>query len=176
MQKRAGLPIGRFIAATNANDIVPAYLQTGRFEPRASVHTLANAMDVGNPSNFDRVMWLYGGSVDRVRADITGSRHDDGEVRDTIRRVWQEHGYLLDPHSAIAYLGITAHEERQRRDGAPGIFLATAHPAKFSEVVEPIIGERILKPARLLAALACEPQIVHLDATLDALRDVVSRG
>ena len=80
------MPIGRFVAATNVNDVVPEYLATGRFEPRPSIHTLANAMDVGNPSNFDRLMWLYGGDLDAIRRDIAGSRHDDDEVRATIRR------------------------------------------------------------------------------------------
>src|SRR3989442_1779543 len=106
MAKRAGLPIARFVAATNANDVVPAYLETGRFEPRASVQTLANAMDVGHPSNFERMSWLYGGDLDAMRHDIAGSRHDDGDVRGTIRRVYEERGYLLDPPSAIAYRGL----------------------------------------------------------------------
>ncbi len=104
--KRGGLPIARFVAATNANDVVPAYLGTGRFEPRASVQTLANAMDVGNPSNFERMSWLYGGDLEAMRHDIAGSRHDDDDVRGTIRRVYEERGYLLDPHSAIAYRGL----------------------------------------------------------------------
>jgi threonine synthase len=108
MMKRAA-PHRRFVAATNANDVVPAYLKTGRFEPRASVQTLSNAMDVGNPSNFERLMWLYGGDLEAVRRDLVGSRHDDDEVRATIRRVYQERGYLLDPHSAVAYLGLKAY-------------------------------------------------------------------
>ena len=106
LAKRAGLPIARFVAATNANDVVPEYLDTGRFEPRSSVSTLANAMDVGHPSNFERMSWLYGGDLDAMRRDIAGCRFTDDDVRATIRRVYEERGYLLDPHSAIAYMGL----------------------------------------------------------------------
>ena len=165
--KRSGLPIARFVAATTINDVVPAYLRTGRFEPRASVATLANAMDVGNPSNFDRMRWLYRDDVDAMRRDVVGSRHDDDEVRATIRRVYEGRGYLLDPHSAIAYLGLVG---EQRAPGQPGVFLATAHPAKFAEVVEPIIGRAIDAPAPLAVALAAPRHVVRLPATLDALR------
>src|SRR5437762_13452591 len=106
MAKRAGLPIARFVASTNVTDVVPHYLATGAFEPRVSTPTLANAMDVGNPSNFDRMSWMYGGDVDAMRRDVVGSRHDDDEIRATIRRVYHERGYLLDPHSAIGYVGV----------------------------------------------------------------------
>ena len=174
MAKRAGLPVARFVAATNANDVVPQYLSTGRFEPRASIQTLANAMDVGNPSNVDRIAWMYGGDVGAMRHDITGSRHDDAEVRATIRRVYDARGYLLDPHSAIGYLGLHAsvRDPREDRERAPaaGIFLATAHPAKFAEIVEPIIGRPVDKPPRLLEALARPRRIVRMPATLEALR------
>jgi threonine synthase len=153
MAKRLGLPIARFVAATNVNDVVPEYLATGLFEARPSIPTIANAMDVGNPSNFERMLWLYGRSVEAMRQDIAGSRHTDGEVKATIRRVWEERGYLLDPHGAIGYLGITQYQDRAGRDegsGRAGIFLATAHPAKFGEIVEPIIGEPIEKPRALV--------------------------
>jgi threonine synthase len=164
MARRAGLPIERFVAATNVNDVVPGYLVTGTFEPRASRQTIASAMDVGNPSNFDRMSWMYGGSVGAMRRDMTGSAHADDEVSATIRR-----GYLLDPHSAIAYLGLT----RSGFDLAamPGIFLATAHPAKFHEVVEPIIGGPIEKPAQLAEALSRPRRILRIDASLGALKE-----
>ncbi len=170
MAKQAGLPIARFVAATNVNDIVPTYLSTGRFEPRASIPTLANAMDVGNPSNFDRMIWLYGGDLEAMRRDVVGSRHDDGEVRETIRRVDEERGYLLDPHSAIGYRALRS-VLASGEGGGPAIFLATAHPAKFAEVVEPIVGHQIEQPPSIREALARPQQIMRLDATLDALRD-----
>jgi threonine synthase len=189
MAKRSGLPIARFIAATNANDVVPAYLETGRFEPRASIRTLANAMDVGHPSNFERMTWLYGGDVDAMRRDICGRRYGDDDVRAAIRDVYERRGYLLDPHSAIAYLGLTGGQvgqveqvgqagqaRREREDTeerSVGMFLATAHPAKFSEIVEPIIGQRIEMPEPLAAALSRPRHIIRIDATLDAVKSVV---
>jgi threonine synthase len=201
--KRAGLPIAQFVAATNANDVVPAYLETGRFEPRASVQTLANAMDVGHPSNFERMSWLYGGDLEAMRHDVAGSRHDDDDVRGTIRRVYEERGYLLDPHSAIAYRGLKEQvgqvgqvgqtgqvgREGQEGDVGPrfsgadgtragrfsgagqvGIFLATAHPAKFAEVVEPIIGRAVEKPAPLAQALARPRHIIRIEPSLAAVK------
>ena len=174
IQKRAGLPVGRFVAATNANDIVPAYLETGRFEPRASVHTIANAMDVGNPSNFDRMMWLYDRNLDALRRDVIGSRHQDDEVRATIRRVYEERGYLLDPHSAIAYLGIKdARTAAGAQPGVPGVFLATAHPAKFGEIVEPIIGRDVPKPPPLVEALSRRSPLLRVGASLQDIQGVL---
>jgi threonine synthase len=172
MAKRAGLSIGRFVAATNVNDVVPKYLATGRFEPRPSVRTLANAMDVGNPSNFERMLWLYGGDVNAMQRDVVGGRHEDSDVRTTIKRVYEERGYVLDPHSAIAYLGLKGQlgrESRVSQAGRVGIFLATAHPAKFGEIVEPIIGRSIDMPAPLIEALSRPPQILRMPASLDAV-------
>ncbi len=170
MAKRSGLAIERFVAATNANDVVPAYLDTRRFEPRASVQTVANAMDVGHPSNFERMLWLYGGDRDAIRCDIVGTRHRDDEVRDTIRRVYHERGYLLDPHSAIGYLGLVG---QGGQVGQVGVFLATAHPAKFAEIVEPIIGCTVDKPAPLTQALTRPRHIIRIDASLAAVKEVL---
>jgi threonine synthase len=178
MAKRAGLPVERFIAATNANDVVPAYLESGRFEPRPSRPTLANAMDVGHPSNFERMTWLYGGDVDAMRRDIAGSCHTDDDVRATIREVFERRGYLLDPHSAIGYMGLKKGRKGQvgqeGREGRVGIFLATAHPAKFAEIVEPIIGRPVEKPAPLAEALARPRHIIRIDASLDAVRGLLT--
>jgi threonine synthase len=174
LAKRAGLPIERFVAATNANDVVPEYLQTGTFTPRASVATLANAMDVGHPSNFERMLWLYGGDVDAMRRDIAGCRFTDDDVRATIRRVYEERGYLLDPHSAIAYMGLMSGEVGRAGQVRPadrvGIFLATAHPAKFAEIVEPIVGRDVDKPPPLAQALARPRHIIRIEPTLAAVR------
>jgi threonine synthase len=169
MAKRAGLAIDRFVAATNVNDVVPRYLVTGTFEPRASTQTIASAMDVGNPSNFDRMSWMYGGDVEAMRRDMAGSAHADDQVRTTIRRVYEQAGYLLDPHSAIAYLGLTRSGLDLR--ATPGIFLATAHPAKFHEVVESVIGGPIEKPAPLAEALSSPRHIMRIEASLDALKE-----
>ena len=169
MAKRAGLPVRRFVAATNANDIVPQYLETGRFEPRPSVQTIANAMDVGHPSNFERMSWLYGGSREAMQQDIASSRHTDESVKRTIAEVWRRCGYLLDPHSAIAYLGLRG----ELQPGQVGVFLATAHPAKFSEVVEPIIGCTIDLPAPLAQALAGPRHIIEIPASLAAVSEAL---
>jgi threonine synthase len=164
MAKRAGAPVARFIAATNVNDVVPQYLVNGKFEPRASLHTISNAMDVGNPSNFERMLWLYGGDINALRKDVSGSVHEDVDVKATIKDVFDRTGYLLDPHSAIGYLGI-------RR--SKGIFLATAHPAKFSEIVEPLIGRAIDRPEPLAKALETPRQVLRLDPTLAAVKGAV---
>ena len=176
MAKRSGLAIDHFVAATNANDVVPAYLATGLFTPRPSVRTLANAMDVGHPSNFERMSWLYDGNLDAMRGDVLGSRHADEDVRSTIRDVYERRGYLLDPHSAIAYRGLVGREGQEgrvgheRRVGRVRIFLATAHPAKFAEIVEPIIGRAVEKPEPLARALARPRHIIRIDASYEAVR------
>jgi len=178
MAKRAGLPIARFVAATNANDVVPAYLETGRFEPRPSLATLSNAMDVGHPSNFDRMLWLYGSDLDAMRRDVTGCRFSDDDVRATIKRVYEKRGYLLDPHSAIAYMGLAGRDggegqdgrdRREGQDGKIGVFLSTAHPAKFAEIGEPIIGRPVEKPPALAEALNGPQHIIRIRASLDRL-------
>jgi threonine synthase len=166
MAKRAGLPVARFVAATNVNDVVPEYLDTGQFAPRPSKATIANAMDVGNPSNFERMLWLYHNDVAAMRHDIVGSRYTDDEVRATIKQVYDRCGYLLDPHSAIAYQGLRTVGTRPREIG---IFLATAHPAKFSEVVDPVIGRSVEMPGELAAALAGPRHVLRLDPSLEAV-------
>jgi threonine synthase len=147
--KRIGLPVQRFVAATNVNDVVPEYLRTGDYRPRASVRTVANAMDVGAPSNFERMRAMYGDSFESLRCDIAGAAFDDATVVAEIGDVYRRHGYLLDPHGAIAWLGL----RQALSAGERGVFLATAHPAKFREVVEPAIGESIPLPAVLADAI-----------------------
>jgi len=185
MAKRAGLAVAQFVAATNVNDVVPEYLATGRYAPRASVHTMANAMDVGHPSNFERMSWLYGGDRDAMRHDITGVSFTDDRVRETIRRVFETRGYLLDPHSAIAYMGLVGQGGhvgqvgqvgqvgRVGQAGRAGVFLATAHPAKFAEIVEPIIGRKVEKPEPLAQALGQPRHIIRIDAALEAVKTVL---
>jgi len=150
--KRIGLPIERFVAATNVNDVVPEYLRTGEYKPRASVKTVANAMDVGAPSNFERMRAMYGESFEALRCDIAGAAFDDETVVAEIRAVWGQHRYLLDPHGAIAWLGLRQTLAIEPGD-RPGVFLATAHPAKFREVVEPAIGQTIPLPPALAEAI-----------------------
>ncbi len=175
LAKRSGLAVDRFIAATNVNDVVPAYLLTGEFKPRASAQTLANAMDVGHPSNFERMLWLYACNAEAMRRDVIGCAATDENVRATIREVYDAHAYLLDPHSAIAYRALTREPELFAQ-GQAGVFLATAHPAKFAEVVEPIIDRTVPKPAPLADALARPRHIIRIDASFEALRRILVRS
>ena len=142
---RMGLPVRRFIAANNRNDVFLEYLKTGEYTPRASVRTIANAMDVGDPSNFARILDLYGNSASLIRQDIAGCRYTDEEIGRTISSLYDKYGYLADPHGACGYQGLTD----LLSDGETGIFLETAHPAKFKDAVEKIIGKSVEIPERL---------------------------
>jgi len=146
--KRMGFPFGPFVASTNVNDVVPAYLATGEYHPRSSATTISNAMDVGNPSNFDRIITLYGGDLESIRRDIIGYAFTDDETRNAMRQVLASTGYLMDPHGAVGWLGL---ENFQRSHGhlGPGVFLETAHPAKFKEAVESVTGQTIELPPAL---------------------------
>jgi len=169
--KRIGLPVRRFVAATNVNDVVPAYLRSGVYEPRPSVRTVANAMDVGAPSNFERMRALYDDDIDRMRQDVMGAAYTDEQVIGAIGRMHKENGYLLDPHGAIAWLGLQEALGADR--DAVGVFLATAHPAKFREVVEPAIGAPVALPSALAEALARPRHSIRLAASYPALLDLV---
>lgn len=150
--KQMGLPVKRFVAANNRNDIFYQYLQTGVYTPRPSVATIANAMDVGDPSNFARVLDLYGGSHERIAAEISGATYTDGQIAETMRETWRECHYLLDPHGACGFRAL----KEGLRPGETGIFLETAHPAKFLDTVEGIIGEKVEIPAKLQAFMRGE--------------------
>ena len=156
--KRMGLPVKRFIAANNANDIFYKYLQTGKYEPRASVQTIANAMDVGDPSNFARIYDLYGKDVDNVRKDVSGATYTDEQIAETIRDVYNRTSYLCDPHGACGYRAL---QEGLQPDET-GVFLETAHPAKFKDTVERIIGSEVEIPAKLAAFMKGTKQSVPM--------------
>ena len=137
--KKMGLPIRRFIAANNKNDIFYQYLQTGKYNPRPSIATIANAMDVGDPSNFARVLDLYGESHEEICKQISGTTYTDEQIRETVKCTYDETGYLLDPHGACGYRALV----EELKDDETGIFLETAHPAKFLDTVERIIGDKV---------------------------------
>ncbi len=174
MAQRLGLPVTRFVAATNLNDVVPEYLASGSFRPRPSVTTISSAMDVGNPSNFARLLALYHGDLERLRADVLGLRCTDEETRAAIRRAFTEWSYLLDPHSAVASLGLR--RGMADRLAPAGIFLATAHPAKFAAVVEPLIGRAVPVPERLAACWKREPVVTRIGKSLAELKEVLLGG
>lgn len=156
--KKMGLPIKRFIAANNRNDIFYQYLQAGEYHPRPSVATIANAMDVGDPSNFARILDLYQHSHTAISAEISGATYTDNQIRETVKETWQVYGYLLDPHGACGYRAL--HEQLQPNE--TGIFLETAHPAKFLDTVESIIGEKVDIPAKLQEFLKGEKQTLPM--------------
>ena len=157
--KRMGLPVKRFIAANNRNDIFYQYLKTREYNPRPSVATIANAMDVGDPSNFARILDLYGGSHEAICAEISGATYTDGQIRETVKQVYDETGYLLDPHGACGYRAL---EEGLEPDET-GIFLETAHPAKFLQTVESIIGAEVEIPGKLQAFMRGTKQSVPME-------------
>lgn len=142
-----GLPIKRFIAANNANDIFYQYLQTGIYDPKPSKQTLANAMDVGDPSNFARIYDLYGGSHKKVTSLISGATYSDEQIRETVLACYKQTGYILDPHGSCGYRAL----QEGLKDGEYGVFCETAHPAKFKETVDSITKGDVEIPERLAA-------------------------
>ena len=161
---RMGLPIKRFVAANNRNDVFLEYLQTGVYTPRPSVATLANAMDVGNPSNFARIIDLY--SYEQICTLISGYRYTDEQIAEAIRRCYAETGYLLDPHGACGYQAL----EATLRPGETGVFLETAHPAKFKGTVDQILGADIEIPAKLRAFMAGQKQSIELSKDFEGFK------
>ena len=158
-----GLPIKRFIAANNANDIFYQYLRTGKYEPKPSLQTLANAMDVGDPSNFARVYDLYGGSHERITSYISGATYTDQNIRQTMRDCHATTGYVLDPHGACGYQAL----KDLLRPGEDGVFCETAHPAKFKEKVDEILGTDITIPPRLAAFMKGRKSSVEMSREFD---------
>lgn len=156
--KRMGLPVKRFIAANNRNDIFYQYLKTGQYAPKPSVQTIANAMDVGDPSNFARILDLYEGSHDAIASEISGETYTDEQIRETVQLTYDETGYLLDPHGACGYRALS----ENLQPGEVGVFLETAHPAKFLHTVEDIIGTDINIPEKLKAFMNGTKQSVPM--------------
>jgi threonine synthase len=157
--KKMGLPVYRFIAANNRNNVVYKYLKTGIFEPRSSVATLANAMDVGNPSNFVRILDLYENDYKAIVDDIMGATYSDEKISETIDQVYQSNGYILDPHGAVGYRAL----KEKLNPGENGVFLETAHPAKFTETVESIIGKgNVPMPERLKEFMKGKKQSIRM--------------
>lgn len=172
MVQRLGAPIARFHAATNSNDTVPRYLETGQLEVRPSVATLANAMDVGNPSNLERVRWMFGDDVQAVRRLVGASAHRDEAVRDAMQALDREFGYVADPHTAVGYLGARVHLSRHPGDHV--MVLATAHPAKFGDVVHAAIGHAVPMPEALATAMTRPRLVTHIGPSLDRLRPLLT--
>ena len=148
--KKMGLPVHRYVAATNVNDPVPEYLRTGVYRPRPSQPTVSNAMDVGAPSNFARMLEIYGHSPEKMREDISGYSFSDSATLENLEAVYKKTGYLMDPHGSVGNLGLLAEIQDS---GAIGVFLETAHPAKFIDVIEGNLGISVQIPERLRSCL-----------------------
>lgn len=166
---KMGLPIRRFIAANNRNDVFFQYLKTGNYEPRASVATLANAMDVGAPSNFARIQDLFNGDHKAISSLISGARFTDEQIKQTIRTVYDQYHYLTDPHGACACQALLD----QLQPNECGLFLETAHPAKFHSTIKDIIGHEPEIPARLQAFMKGKKQCVPIDNDFKQLKDLL---
>ena len=156
--REMGLPVKRFIAANNANDVVYEYLQTGEYVPRASLRTIANAMDVGDPSNFARIYDLYKGDHGLITGIMSGCTYTDDMIRSTMKQCFDENGYILDPHGACGYRAL----KEGLRDGETGVFCETAHPAKFKDTVEAVINSTVEIPERLAAFMRGTKQSVPM--------------
>ncbi len=168
---RWGLPVRGFIAATNVNDVVPVYLLSGRFDPRPSAHTLSNAMDVGNPSNFERLKAVFHGSWEGMASRIEGCSVTDSRTRETMRAVHEAHGLLIDPHTAVGYTAAMEHLASTGTTGDQVIVLSTAHPAKFSEIVREATGVIPPMPERLARCLELPKRAVPIGTAFEELSE-----
>ncbi len=166
---KMGMPAKHFLAATNVNDVVPEYLKGEQFQPRDSVQTISNAMDVGNPSNFARIKHLFGDSDSAIRDQITGYSYTDEETRETIRDVFEEFEYLLCPHTAIGYRAAKAYQDKIG-ESEPTVTLATAHPVKFRDVIEPEINKKIDVPERLKVWLQKEKNSTTIGSDFEGFK------
>lgn len=166
-----GMRVDRFIAATNINDVVPEYLKTGTFSPRPSIQTLSNAMDVGNPSNFERLLAIFGGNQEQASSMIHQEVVTDSETLETIRTVYNNKHHFLDPHTAVGYLASQRYLEAAEGDKPHIISLSTAHPGKFLEIVEEAVGERPDLPPQLTEALQKKKSSIPMEKSLKALSD-----
>lgn len=167
--KRMGLPVKKFIASNNSNNIFFEYLNTGEYKPRPSVQTIANAMDVGDPSNFARILDLYNDSVDEIKVDVSSLWYTDAQIRETVKQVYGKTEYLLDPHGACAYQAL--HDSLQPSE--KGVFLETAHPAKFKETVEEILNKEIALPAKLESFMKGQKQSIELSKSFEDFKKLL---
>ena len=167
--KKMGLPIHQFIASTNANDVIPKFLETGNYASKPSKQTISNAMDVGNPSNFERMKSLFNDEVSEFKKEIESYSFSDEATKDTMIKVKKDFGYTLDPHGAVAYLGLEKYSEKSSADFV-GVLLETAHPAKFVEVVEDVLKTKIEIPEKLEAFNKKEKQSVEFPSDFELVK------
>jgi threonine synthase len=169
MARYSGLPVKHFIAACNANDIVPAYLSSGNYQAKQSIATISNAMDVGNPSNFVRILEIFNNEFDTLKNAVSSYSIPDDTTRATLKEIWQKDKYLADPHGAVGFAALSLYQ--QDHGGTSGIVLETAHPVKFYDVVEPVLGEKVPIPESLKSMLQEEKKSIKIDAEYDLLKE-----
>ena len=169
--KKMGIPIAKFIGATNRNDIFTKYLSTGRFNPRTSVQTLSNAMDVGNPSNLERIIELYDGNIERVREDISSTSYSDESTRDGIEEIFEKYNYVIDPHGAVGYKALKHFLHSSSNGNVNGIVVETAHPAKFKDIVEDSIKNEVQIPERLAVCLTKKKKTIKMIKDFAAFKE-----
>jgi len=170
--KQMGLPIKKFIASSNINKVVPEYLNTGKFETKASIPSISNAMDVGSPSNFDRMMTLYRENHPRICEDLKGASFNDEQTKEAMQKVFENTGYILDPHGAVAYLGL---KEKLDTENELGVFIETAHPAKFIDIVEEVIETKVEIPDYLKSCLTKEKSSIKMSANYQDFKNYLIR-
>ena len=169
LSKEMGLNIKLFIASTNINNTVPRYLESGIYNPKKTKPTISNAMDVSNPSNFIRIQKIFNNDLQKINKVIKGYSYNDSETREAIKDVYNSYNYIMDPHSAIGYLGLKSYLKNPRSD-VNGIFLSTAHPIKFKEQVENSIGDQISLPSRLKKIMTKKKNTIEIES-YDQLKD-----
>lgn len=160
--KKMGLPINTFIAATNSNDVFPKYLETSEYQPKPSIKTISNAMDVGDPSNFKRILDLYNNDYQNIKNDIYSERFSDEETISGMKEVYSNYNYIIDPHGAVGYSALKSFANKNNLKSFNGIILETAHPAKFADVVESALNVKIGIPERLKKCLSKEKHSVKI--------------
>jgi threonine synthase len=160
LAKKMGLPISHFVASSNVNNVVGRYLKTEKYEPKPSVQTISNAMDVGNPSNFIRIQELFHNEFGELKAHLSSYSFDDEATKDAIKEVYENTGYVMDPHGAVGYLGLGTF--LNENPDYQGIFLETAHPVKFLETVEKVIGKKLEIPGSIQSILQKEKQSIEI--------------
>jgi threonine synthase len=165
----SGLPVKHFIAACNANDTIPQFMQTEKFEPRKSRTTISNAMDVGNPSNFIRILEIFHHQFKNLQSIFSSESISDDETRDTMEKVYTKYKYMADPHGAVGFLALQRY--LQQHPGEKGIVLETAHPVKFYDVVEPVLGEPVPVPESIKLQLLIEKKSIKIDTDPNSLKE-----
>ena len=174
LAQHSGLPIQHFIAACNVNDTVPDFLLTGNYQPKKAVPTISNAMDVGDPSNFVRIMEIFQQQIDGLKSSLNGHTISDEETKATLISVFKEHNYLLDPHGAVAYTALQQYQAQY--PNTKGVILETAHPVKFYDVIEPLIQYTVPAPQIVADQLKKEKLSTKINADTNELKDFLLKN